>query len=122
MNHNIKRSCKACIPCQQPKVGVHTKSPFQRFEPVSSKLAHVHVDIVGPLPLSKGFCYILTIVDRFTRWLKAIPLPDITAQSVVDTFLLHFVGCYEASETITADRGREFTLLSGMASHFWGSR
>ena len=109
MNHDIKRWCKACIPCQQSKVGVHTKSPFQRFEPVSSKFAHVHVDIVGPLPPSKGFRYILTIVDRFSRWPEAIPLPDITAQSVVDAFVLHFVGRYGAPETITTDRGRQFT-------------
>ena len=88
---------------------MHTKSPFQRFEPVSSKFAHVHVDIVGPLPPSKGFRYILTIVDRFSRWPEAIPLPDITAQSVVDVFVLHFVGRYGAPEIITTDRGRQFT-------------
>ena len=109
MNHDIKHWCKACIPCQQSKVGVHTKSPFQRFEPVSSKFAHVHVDIVGPLPPSKGFRYILTIVDHFSHWPEAISLPDITAQSVVDAFVLHFVGRYGASETITTDRGRQFT-------------
>ena len=51
MNHDIIRWCKACIPCQQSKVGVHTKSLFQRFKPVSSKFAHVHVDIISPLSL-----------------------------------------------------------------------
>ena len=90
-------------------MGVHTKSLFQRFEPVSSKFAHVYVDIVGPLPPSKGFHYILTIVDRFSRWPEAIPLPDITAQSVDDAYVLHFVGHYGAPETITIDKGRQFT-------------
>ena len=95
-------------------MGVHSKSPFQRFEPVSSKFAHVHVDIVGPLPPSKGFRYILTIVDHFSRWPEAIPLPDITAQSVVDAFVLHFVGCCGTPQTITTDRGRHSPLISRM--------
>ena len=109
MNHDIKRWCKVCISCQQLKVGVNTKSPFQRFKPVSSKFAHIHVNIVGLLPPSKEFHYILAIVDCFSHWPKAIPLPDITAQSVVNAFVLHFVGCYGALETITTNRGRQFT-------------
>ena len=109
MNHDIKRCCKACIPGQQSKVGVHTKSSFQRFEPVSSKFAHVHVDIVGPLPPSKGSRFMLTIVDRFSRWPEAISLQDITAQYVVDAFVLHFVGRYGAPETIATDINRQFT-------------
>ena len=32
------------------------------------KLSEVHLDIVGPLPSSQGFTYLLTCIDRFTRW------------------------------------------------------
>ena len=28
----------------------------------------VHLDLVGPLPHSKGYTYLLTCIDRFTRW------------------------------------------------------
>lgn len=38
--------------------------PEERFE-------HVHLDIVGPLPSSQGFGYILTMIDQFTRWPEA---------------------------------------------------
>nr|CDS35258.1 gag pol polyprotein [Hymenolepis microstoma] len=34
----------------------------------------IHVDIVGLLPPSNSFSYILTCIDRFTRWPIAVPL------------------------------------------------
>ena len=33
----------------------------------AGRFQHVHVDLVGPLPLARGFTYLLTIVDRFSR-------------------------------------------------------
>ena len=95
-------------------MGVHTTSPFQRFEPVSIMFVHVHFDLVGPLPPSNGFRYTLSIVDRFSRWSEAVLLPDITAQSVVDAFVLHFLGRYGAPETIATDRTGNLPLHSGM--------
>ena len=88
---------------------VHTKSVFQKFELTSSKFAHVHADKVGPLTPSKRYRYILSIINCFSRWPEAIPPPVITAQPVVDAFMLHFVGCYGVPETIIVDRGRQFT-------------
>lgn len=38
------------------------------FRTPGARFDHVHVHIVGPLPLSRGFTYILTFVDRYTRW------------------------------------------------------
>ena len=42
-----------------------------RFDPV-------HVNLVGSLPPSKSFTYILTCVDHCTQWRpEVIPVPDI---------------------------------------------
>ncbi len=68
--------------CQRAKVHKHTKAP------ISPPFSHVHVELVGPLPLSRGDRYLLTSVDRDTRGPVAIPIPDITPETVVNAFLL----------------------------------
>ena len=66
-------------------------------------------NIVVPLPVSNDHRFLLTIVDRFSRWFEALPLWDITAKSCADAFILHFVARYDALHTITVDRGTQFT-------------
>ncbi|BHF64597.1 hypothetical protein SprV_0200760300 [Sparganum proliferum] len=61
-----------------------------------------------PLPLSNGCSYLLTCVDRFTRWPEAIPLPDVAAPTVVKAFLSRWVAIFGAPSTITTDRGAQF--------------
>jgi transposase InsO family protein len=66
--------------------------------------------LVGPLPTSKeGFSYILTVVDRTTRWFEAIPLHSITAAAVAESFVAAWVARFGVPATITSDRGVQFT-------------
>ena len=64
---------------------------------------------VGSLPVSSEHSYILTIVDRHSRWFDTIPLTRITSRACVDAFVLHFVSRYGSPQTITTDRNRQFT-------------
>ena len=109
MKADVKQWCLSCVACQQSKIQRHTMSPLQGFVPPSQKCRPIHVDIVGPLPSSCDHNYLLTIVDRFSCWFKALPLRDISAKSCTGAFVLHFVARYGAPATLTADRGKQFT-------------
>lgn len=54
-------------------------------------LSHIYIDIMGPLPPSQGSSYLLTVMDRATRWPATIPLSGVTAEDCTCTFCLHWV-------------------------------
>ena len=57
---------------------------------------------------ARGNRYVLVIVDCFTRWTEAFPLPDKTAHSVADAFFNNVVCRFGMPIVIHSDQGREF--------------
>nr|VZI22741.1 unnamed protein product [Spirometra erinaceieuropaei] len=108
MHKDLKAWIRACLGCQRNKVRRHNKTPIGTFPTPDARFSHIHLDIVGPLPLSNGCSYLLTCVDRFTRWPEAIPLPDVAAPTVVKAFLSRWVATFGAPSIITTDRGAQF--------------
>ena len=109
MKRDISSWAKCCLDCQKSKVARHCHPPTKPISDPHIMLAHVHLDVVGPLAPSQGYRYILTCIDRTTRWPEAIPIQDATADTLLQTFLLHWVARYGVPLALTTDRAAAFS-------------
>jgi len=110
MARDINAWCKECQHCARGKV---TRQPTAALSPIpvpAQRFAHVHADIVGPLPTSRdGYRYLFTMVDRASRWLEAVPLRSIEATTCADAFVAGWVARFGVPGQVTTDQGRQFT-------------
>ena len=108
IQQDITKWARECIPCQQEKVQRHTVLPIAEFAIPAKRFQHMHIDLVS-MPVSNGFNHLLTVVDIFLRWPSAFPIPDINAETVVDTFAHGWIASHGVPEVVTSDRGSQFS-------------
>ena len=98
-------SCSVCLV---------RKSPCPRRAPMGHvSVAHrwdrVAMDILDiSVTTSKGNRYVLVMVDCFSRWTEACPLPNKTVLAVADAFFQLIVCRSGMPAVIHSDQGREF--------------
>ncbi|GFY63198.1 transposon Tf2-6 polyprotein [Trichonephila inaurata madagascariensis] len=108
MLKDIAKWTRCCIPCQRCKGQRHTMSPIQPFAPTVDRFQHVNIDLVGPFPPSDGFTFLLTCIDRYTRWPESIPVSDISAEAVAKSFITNWISRFGVLAIITTDQGGQF--------------
>lgn len=96
------------LDCQKCKTNRHVFSVIGKFSQVKNRIAKMHIDIVSHLPLADGYRHLFTCIDRFSRWPDAIPLADISAETIVFTVYSGWVARFGVPSTIVSDQGRQF--------------
>jgi hypothetical protein len=114
----ITQMARACLHCQWGKVHRHVHLQPAEIPVPHRRFGHIHVDLVGPLPPSRGHTYLFSIIDRTSRWPEAIPLASITAANCAKALFAGWVSRFGVPATITSDRGAQFTsaLWAGLCS------
>ena len=119
LREDIKFTVQQCPHCREARDKLDEKQTG-KFIPIEAAYTFemVCMDIVGPLPVtSSENRYLLTIIDRFTRFTMAIPLPEISATAVARAFVNSWIYLFGAPEKVLTDNGTQFTSEVMQAVH-----
>ena len=101
MKTDIKLFVNKCDSCKKVKPGKKVIG-MGDFRVPDKRFSHVMVDIVGPLPNSYGYRFLLTAICRSTRNLQAIPLKEASSQEAADAFLHHWAAIWGLPALVTS--------------------
>ncbi|GFV81186.1 retrovirus-related Pol polyprotein from transposon 412 [Trichonephila clavipes] len=104
----VREWAEACIRFQKCKISRHTKSKLGEFKQPDERFSVVHIDLIGKLPPSEGMQYCLTCIDRFSCWMEAIPILEITAEIVGRAFYEKWICRFGVPAKLVTDHGRQF--------------
>ena len=81
MSRDVQVWCAACRQCQQWKGPSRKKRTALQIWLSHGPWDKVFMDILGPLPrTARKNKYILVVMDTFTKFVEAFPIPDLEAQ------------------------------------------
>ena len=120
IREDVSRWARECLDCQRSKVTKNIVPPIGEFLVPNKRFEHINIDLVT-MPSSNGFKYLFTAVDRFTRWPVAIPIVDMSTQSVVDALSFGWIQHFGVPTTLTSDRGTQFSsVMFQQLTRIWG--
>lgn len=101
------RTCPLCI-AKQTKVNHRTGEHVPRRHSYPGE--RIYIDLIGPMPeTNRGFRYILTVLDGFTRFAMAYPLKNKETNTVARTLLEEYICTWGCPVEVHSDQGTEFT-------------
>ena len=97
-----------------PNIQRQNKAPLNEINPPpSERFTQVYIDIIGPLSPSNGYSYLLMIIDRYSRFIQAMPFLGIIAEECSSAFVHGSVSLFGSPmhncTYVYCDRGAQFT-------------
>ena len=102
------KSCRACM--LHKNVQKKDRAPLSPVQTPNGLFQHFFFDILGPFKTTKrGYTYVLTCIDAFSKMVELIPLRNVTAHTVAEAIFERIICTFGCFQTISTDRGTQFT-------------
>ena len=108
INTNIRKYIANCTLCYRKKAKVQSY-PLQITEIPEWPFNKIAIDLVTEWETStSGNKHILTITDHLTGWPEAFLIHDKSADTIVSTFINHYLPVHMCPRYLSSDNGTEF--------------
>ena len=108
MNKDIRKYIANCTLCHREKANVQSY-PLQMTKIPQWSFDKITIDLVTECETStSGNKHILTIINHLTGWLEDFGIPDKSADTIVSTFINHYLPAHMCPRYILSDNGPEF--------------
>lgn len=108
MRKQVFEFTKSCTKCQMNKAHTRFRHDFEITDTPAKAFDLVEIDTVGPLPLSNGFKYILTIQCQLSKYVLAAPIVDKSAKTVARAIFEEMIFLHGFPRCILSDNGTEY--------------
>ena len=110
MSTDVDQWCNSCLVCAAVNQGRPGRMNLRRPDPPKGPREFLQVDFIGLLPSARGwYRYCLVIIDRFSKWVEAIPTRSNTATTVARVLVNQIIPLWGAPMQIESDQGTHFT-------------
>jgi len=102
----------SCASCARNRIAPRLRRAMLKLFPATDPFASLSMDLLGPLLETKpGNVFLLIIVDRFSKLVRAVPLAGITATDVSSAFCRDWISVYGPPDTLVTNNGPQFASL-----------
>ena len=109
MRRDVQEWCRVCHVCAAKKGPQRTPQAPLQVVGVGVPMQRVAVDVAGPFPVSSaGNRYIVVVIDYFTKWPEAFPVPNQEAATVAQVLVDGFFCRFGLPDELHSDQGRNF--------------
>ncbi len=111
LQSDVTRFVQKCDTCNISKSSHHQPAGLLHPLPIPQRpWSHITIDFVTDLPNSNHFTTILTVIDRFSKACRPIPLTKLpTALETAEALMQQVFRFYGLPEDIVSDRSPQFT-------------
>ena len=108
MYEDVRGYISGCSECLKYKRSAHKPYPAQHIV-CTQRWRILHIDLVGPFLMSRGGnSPILTMIDRYSRWVRLMPVHDTTTLTIASAVFRGWVCTFGIPEVIITDGGPQF--------------
>ena len=109
MSKEVKEYCQSCTGCQlRRRKTTNDRVPITPVVRTTNAFEVVNCDIIGPFEqVSRGFKYVLCVIDQCTKWPDVRPLRTINAEAICEA-LLEMFSYTGVPRVVVTDRAASF--------------